>query len=77
MNGAFGAHSGSTLIIEPAMTRDTGDEKMQNAEMAGASNVRGTTQRVNGKARLSPELQELVHMLSSLEHQFTREDGEE
>ena len=49
---------------------------MPSAEMANHMDGRSGRQG-EAKARLSPELQELMHMLSSLEHQFAREDAEE
>ena len=52
--------------------REAGDKKMQDGEMANRKQTR-SAQR-NGKARVSPELQELMHMLSSLEHQFNRDE---
>ena len=50
---------------------------MASGEMATGSNARTAHQQGNAKARLSPELQELMHMLSSLEHQLTRENENE
>ena len=58
------------------MIDETGEEKMHSGEMASETAGR-TGQRGGAKMRVSPELQELMHMLSSLEHQFSREDGEE
>ena len=58
------------------MIDETGERKMHSAEMANHMDGRSGRQG-EAKARLSPELQELMHMLSSLEHQFSREDGEE
>jgi hypothetical protein len=59
------------------MIGDRGDKKMASGEMATGSNARTAHQQGNAKARLSPELQELMHMLSSLEHQLTRENENE
>jgi hypothetical protein len=58
------------------MTDDAGDKKMQNGEVTTGTSARSNGQRAT-KPRLSPELQELMHMLSSLEHQFTPENGDE
>ena len=54
------------------MMRDIGDKKMQEGDTATRIDARGS--RRSGKTRLSPELQELMHMLSSLEHQFNRDE---
>ena len=54
------------------MMRDIGDKKMQEGDTATRTDARGS--RRSGKTRLSPELQELMHMLSSLEHQFNRDE---
>ena len=53
--------------------REAGDKKMQDGEMANRKQTR-SAQR-NGKTRISPELQELMHMLSSLEGQLDPEDS--
>ena len=57
------------------MMRDAGDKKMQDGEAASRTQAR-SAQR-NGKTRVSPELQELMHMLSSLEHQLDRDESGE
>jgi hypothetical protein len=59
------------------MIGDTGDKKMANGETADGSNVRASHRHGNAKTRLSPELQELMHMLSSLEHQLARDNENE
>jgi hypothetical protein len=65
------------IAFQTEMTDDVGDKKMQNGETANPTSARNAAQRATGKARVSPELQELVHMLSSLEDQLTRENGDE
>jgi hypothetical protein len=58
------------------MSDSTGDQKMHGGDLSNDSGARGSSGRGGAKARLSPELQELMHMLSSLEDQFTR-DGKD
>ena len=53
--------------------REAGDKKMQDGEMANRKQA-PSAQR-NGKARVSPELQELMHMLSSLEDQLDPDES--
>ena len=55
------------------MMRDAGDKKMQDGEVASRTQAR-IAQR-NGKTRVSPELQELMHMLSSLEDQLDPDES--
>jgi hypothetical protein len=59
------------------MIDDSGDGKMQGGEMTDQTNGSGAKERGAAKPRVSPELQELMHMLSSLEHQFTRKSADE